>query len=312
MIGLGLGTSLTVGGSPRVGFDFGAGALPPGASLTRASIGSRFDAAGVLRIEPADTARFDHDPGTGRLRGLLIEPERTNEVLSSAALDDAVWSPNSAITVAGNTASAPDGTMTADTVTDADATRRGVIGQALGASAARSISVFVAKDAIGLAERFVLLRGDSATLGQVSLDTATGEHFIEAGAMGAEVEECGGFWRLSFECSGSEIEFFPARGSSSEWFESAEATGSAIVWGFQAEQGSGATSYIPTGAGPATRAADVLTLDWARLGVPDGPLGVRVVFDDGSTQDSDLDVTDGRAVLPTTLARARVRRIERR
>lgn len=311
MLGFGFGPSLSLRPPPRAGFDFGGGVLPPGARLTRASTGSRFDAAGVLRIEPADAARFDHDPATGALLGLLIEPERTNEALMSAALDNAVWTRFSGLTVESDAAPAPDGTSAADRFADSSASAFGYLTQNLAPAADRTISVFVAKDGVARTTRFAMFRGISATA-DLALDTKTGEFNLLGPAQGT-VRDCGAFWRAVFRCSAcDQIRCFPAVGASATWQYAVNATGAVDAWGFQAEQGSSATSYIPTAAAAATRAADVLTLDWGRLGVADGPLPVRYTFDDGSAQEGEAIVTDGRASVPTTLARPWIRRIERR
>ena len=60
--------------------------LDPRITFTRASRGTYFDAFGVLKSAPANTARFDHDPVTGESKGLLIEEARTNLLLNSASL----------------------------------------------------------------------------------------------------------------------------------------------------------------------------------------------------------------------------------
>jgi hypothetical protein len=53
---------------------------PPGWTFSRASLGWRFNAAGVLVEEPANVPRFDYDPGTLACRGLLLEEARSNGV----------------------------------------------------------------------------------------------------------------------------------------------------------------------------------------------------------------------------------------
>ena len=81
----------------------GAAALPPGAALdlsfmtpgtldpritfARASVGTYFDSAGTMQTATANMPRWDYDPGTLQLRGLLIEEARTNLLLSSATLN---------------------------------------------------------------------------------------------------------------------------------------------------------------------------------------------------------------------------------
>ena len=61
-------------------FSFMGGALPGGATLTRASSGWYFDSSGVLQSAATDVARFIHNPSTLALEGLLVEPPRTNSI----------------------------------------------------------------------------------------------------------------------------------------------------------------------------------------------------------------------------------------
>ena len=62
------------------------GTLPPNVTVTRASVGTYFDASGTIQTAPANTPRWDYDPVTHALRGLLIEEARTNLLLNSAVL----------------------------------------------------------------------------------------------------------------------------------------------------------------------------------------------------------------------------------
>jgi len=62
------------------------GVLAPFVTFTRASTATYFDAAGVMQTAAVNTPRIDYDPDTLELRGLLIEEQRTNLLLNSAAL----------------------------------------------------------------------------------------------------------------------------------------------------------------------------------------------------------------------------------
>ncbi|WAB91960.1 hypothetical protein OSS47_28245 [Pseudomonas citronellolis] len=52
-------------------------------TFTRSSAAWRFNASGVLEQVPANQPRFDYDPVTLELRGLLVEEQRTNLLLNS-------------------------------------------------------------------------------------------------------------------------------------------------------------------------------------------------------------------------------------
>jgi hypothetical protein len=75
------------GGGPSLSLDFMTpGVLDPRITFTRASTGTYFDAAGVMQTAAINTPRWDYDPATLQLRGLLIEEARTNLLLNSATL----------------------------------------------------------------------------------------------------------------------------------------------------------------------------------------------------------------------------------
>lgn len=77
----------TPGGA--VSFDFSTGSLPPGFGLTRASSGTVFSQAAVMKSKGVDTPRFGIDPITGA-SGLLLESEATN-VVPYAAVSTTGW-----------------------------------------------------------------------------------------------------------------------------------------------------------------------------------------------------------------------------
>ena len=62
------------------------GTLPSGVTFTRASTGTYFDATGTMQSATTNTPRWDYDPVTHALRGMLIEEARTNLLLNSATL----------------------------------------------------------------------------------------------------------------------------------------------------------------------------------------------------------------------------------
>ncbi|OIN85804.1 MAG: hypothetical protein AUJ12_07635 [Alphaproteobacteria bacterium CG1_02_46_17] len=62
-----------------------------GGTFSRASIGTYYDAAGVLQTAASGVPRFDHDPVTNAAKGILIEEARTNEIVNSTDLKSPLW-----------------------------------------------------------------------------------------------------------------------------------------------------------------------------------------------------------------------------
>lgn len=86
---LGPGPLASSAGGPPPSLDLSfmtPGSMPSGVTFTRASTGTYFDAAGTLQTATTNTPRWDYDPVTHVLRGMLIEEARTNLLLNSAAL----------------------------------------------------------------------------------------------------------------------------------------------------------------------------------------------------------------------------------
>ncbi|MDD5585627.1 MAG: hypothetical protein PHY92_01550 [Alphaproteobacteria bacterium] len=56
------------------------GGMPSGLTFSRASAGWCFDDTGALQQAATDAPRFDYDPGTHDIKGLLLEEQRTNTI----------------------------------------------------------------------------------------------------------------------------------------------------------------------------------------------------------------------------------------
>jgi hypothetical protein len=97
--------------------NFMTGSLGAGAVFTRAGPGWYTNSSGTLVSAAIDTPRFDYDPVTLQLKGVLLEEAKTNLILQSGNLANASWgvfgNVSAAPTVTANNANAPDGTLTA-------------------------------------------------------------------------------------------------------------------------------------------------------------------------------------------------------
>jgi hypothetical protein len=249
-------------------YDFTGGSLPAGATLERASTGTRFNASGVLVSEAIDAARFDYayDGSVWSLAGLLVEPQRTNHCANSAALQThfngaggGTWTPNDE--------PAPDGTTTADllTATGGNSNHGANSASLTGLSGGDPVcvSAFGKKDTRNF---FGLLFSNNFASTRVRLDFSTG--LVESpGSWGGTafgdhgVEDVGGGYYRPWGSIAS-ITSYTGDTLYMGFFDSgATAELSWWAWGYQVEKGTFPTSYIPTAGSTATRSADVLTLD---------------------------------------------------
>lgn len=214
--------------------------------------------------------------GTATLGGAMREGERTNEIPYFAEFDNANWTKTDA-TISADSDTAPDGTDTADTVTDNSA-NFGKIRRTVAYSATLAASIDVKKDAIPRATRFCALRinftGGTTNNFDVSLDTSTGDTSVALSShvpFGFGAEDEGDYWRLWVvgTDAGSNttpaFEFFPAIGASDFAAYAAATTGSCVIWGAQIEPGSFPTSLIPTTGATATRTADAVAAPAAKV-----------------------------------------------
>jgi hypothetical protein len=125
------------------GFDvnFLTGTLDPRITFTRTTTGTYIGSDGLVKTAAIDEPRFDYDPTTLQPRGLLIEVARTNILLHSSDLTQAVWTPTNA-TVA-MTATGPNGVANSATTVTATAGNATVLQAVIAASTGRISSVYI-------------------------------------------------------------------------------------------------------------------------------------------------------------------------
>lgn len=108
---------------PRLALDFTTGTLDPRVSVTRAlNTATRVNSSGFIETVNANLPRFDYDPTTLVAKGLLIEEQRTNQIIYSndfrtteevGTTRDWVIAVGSSV-VTTNYATSPDGTTNAN------------------------------------------------------------------------------------------------------------------------------------------------------------------------------------------------------
>jgi hypothetical protein len=268
-VGLGSIISLLSGSraAPTLSFNFLSGSLDSQITFTRASTGTYFDSAGVLQTAAINAPRFDYDPSTLAAQGLLIEEARTNLLTYSEDFSNAAWAKTD-ITVTADNTTAPNGTTTADLITEGTAgtafTTR-VTSPSVAAGSTVSASIYIKRSAVVQWVRVRVANTSATNGGNVWFNIQTGalgnQTNIGAGtATKGTITAVGNSWyRITATTTLAVGDITASIG-----FTSASANGSTTrvnssaywVWGAQLEVGAFPTSYIPTVASQSTRAID--------------------------------------------------------
>ena len=288
-------------------FDFMAGELPEGATLTRASEGSYIDEDGVLQFAVVDQERFTHawDDAAWVLEGLLVEPARTNNAIGSEELDNAsIWVPSGGtLTTMGDATSAPDGAVTADYVGRTGGGLSTNVAQGLNVPPDRyALSVHVKNHAAGTT-RVALINDDpgSGPSSTFNLTWSGSEVRVISGTADDYEYEVGAAsswwhaWLIREELLGGSlvrIAIHPDRSGNVD---------GVYPWGVQLEEiGEAETrpsSYIRTSEAAVTREADVLV-----LAVPNATWDITITRADGIETIHGVVILDGNYTVPTSIS----------
>jgi len=247
---------------PVADFNFAAAkVLDNRINFSRGSGATYTDEMGVVRYAPHNVPRFDHDPATGECLGLLIEEARTNLVEYGDFTTG--WSEYGG-TVTNNVTetAAPDGTFTAAKITSkGDVATAGIYDSIqYSSNTTYTHTMWLKAGTVTIAGITVNSGGKwaSSNYPYITVNLSTGAVTASGGVSAKATAYPNGWYKL--EATGTfagntqvdAIWVHSQTGSSM----SGNTTGYYYVWGPQAEQGSFATSYIPTNGSAVTRAVE--------------------------------------------------------
>ncbi len=191
---------------------------------------------------------------------LLVEGEATNLLAYSQDFSNGVWTKTRS-SVSANVATAPDGSASADRLTEDSSNGQHWVGSSVGMDSA--VATIYAK--ADTRTRIGVLRASNSA-GAV-FDLSSGTFTITASGYSASIEPLAGGW-YRCRCSGNFTSgvYFPLYSAGGALSYTGDGSGGLYIWGAQLEVGASPTSYIPTTTAPATRAADTLPspVEWDR------------------------------------------------
>jgi len=251
------GGGISAGGGPTLLLDFMTpGTLDPRITFTRASTGTYFDSTGVMQTAAIMAPRWNYDPVSLQLKGLLLEDQRTNLWLQSSDLSNAATGIGtigvSALIRTGNSSAAPDGTTTGTRLAYnavPSAGNSSVIQQSFTMTAAvYTFSVWLRGNVGG--EVVYLCTTPNGTLyyrQSCTLTTQWQRFTLTTGALTA----VGWFWEIGTDLRDAS--------------QTAKSAQTIYAWGAQVELGDFPTSYIPTTTVGVTRAIDSCVISPANM-----------------------------------------------
>lgn len=242
---------------------------------------ARFSAGATSAVMSTGETWTINTSGTGNLAQIVeaftpdsiwlsFEPTRNNFFINSQ--DVSAWTNFDAPTVTTNSTIAPDGTLTADTLSDTRTVAYQGKQQTFSVvndSQTRIFSIYVLKTGGGTSKTFGItmsLTGGISVSAIARVNTDTGEYFTTGTTI---VEDVGNWWRVTLKITNNSsgntsltVQIWPATGANGSFIDSVTHTGSVVLWQAQLEvttlSTEVATSPIVTGASANSRNAPVL------------------------------------------------------
>lgn len=256
--------------------------------------------------------RFDYDPVTHEIMGLLVEPQRTNKVLNSvltgASAPSTFPTGWAGVTTQGGITEEVigSGVDTSNNMAYVDIKFSGTARDT--SSTARRFSITVAAsgevDTVSMYAK--IQAGDLTGISSIGIsarqyDGTTGGTTTNQADQKASLSSVPYRMVYTVTCSDAAVTKLNAG------YRVLATNGATInltlrFYSPQGEVGASATSWVPSYSASATRAADAVSFT-----IPTGMTLLRYTFDDDSTQD--VTVEAGAYTIPTTLNRAHIKRI---
>ena len=224
-------------------------------TFSRASTATRVNSAGLIETVSSNVPRLDYLGST--CPKLLLEPQRTNLLTNSQDFSTGYFATD--VTVTTNTTASPDGTTTADTITEGVQNNLHRVGQNFSATSGTSYTASIFCKAGNGTRNLAILFGCGFGEQEVVFNVNNGTIVFSSGATGTITNYGNGWYRCTATATSDSTTNtcaqFQLRSGTVQYY-TGNGTSSLILWGAQVEAGAYPTSYIPTTTAAVTRSYD--------------------------------------------------------
>ena len=229
-------------------------------TFDRASTATRVGQNGLIETVAIDLPRLNYDISNGVVQScpsLLLEPASTNSAEYSEDLSNSYWSLSNA-SISASLQTSPDGSNNARKVDFSVTSSTARIVKSTISANKKSLSFFFKY--ASLDQLMIYIRGiDKGSYLDVKNALFLGGNAVGGGidSNNVSIENYGnGWYRFIYSHATSDVDGIEIYAAENQIYSPVTLTGSVLLWGFQLEDLSYATSYIPTNGSSQTRAAE--------------------------------------------------------
>lgn len=228
--------------------------------FTRSGSATRVNSQGLIELVDSNVPRLNYPMIDGVVSGcpsLLLEPTRSNDLQRSQEFDNAYWTKYQT-SVSANSSISPDGTLNADKLIEDNSNSTHQLGRAIGYNSGTTYTVSLFAKSSN--RNLEIAAGNTGTFPVKAIFDLSNGTVLSSTLGNSSIENYGNGWyrciitATALATATTNINFGLTNGSTLSY--SGDGVSFIELFGVMREQGSYATSYIPTNGSTVTRVAE--------------------------------------------------------